>query len=303
VACARCGHDIRGLTEPKCPACGLDFDWAEAVPIEQLTCRHCGYHLYGLRDTRCPECGQSFTWQEALTAYHRRRIPLFEWQWRKRPVRSLMGTWLRALLPGRLWRTLDLHDPPQVGALWVMVAISTFASAIVWPILFALNVWIRRWIWGWWGPTPRVGELFSMILEDMASLRVYEPFGQGALWCLTSFASLMIFRQSMKQCKVRVVHVFRVWTYAVVLVLPVALTSLLSVLSALWWFDLTERQYLLVFCVVFVALCSFGVWLLCEGYKRYLRMPHSFGVALASQVIAWLCVAIVSVIFVALNWA
>ena len=72
VSCARCGHDIRGLTEPMCPACELEFDWAQAVPIEQLTCERCGYHLYGLRDTRCPECGRPFTWEEALTEYYRR---------------------------------------------------------------------------------------------------------------------------------------------------------------------------------------------------------------------------------------
>ena len=48
VGCARCGNDLRGLTESICPACGLELDWADAVPIEQLTCLHCGYHLYGL---------------------------------------------------------------------------------------------------------------------------------------------------------------------------------------------------------------------------------------------------------------
>ncbi len=45
VGCARCGHDLRGLTDPRCPACQLEFDWADAVPIEQLTSETCGYHL------------------------------------------------------------------------------------------------------------------------------------------------------------------------------------------------------------------------------------------------------------------
>ena len=57
VGCARCGHDLRSLTEPVCPQCKLEFDWAEAVPIESLVCDQCGYHLYGLSKTRCPECG------------------------------------------------------------------------------------------------------------------------------------------------------------------------------------------------------------------------------------------------------
>ena len=123
VGCARCGHDLRGRTEAKCPACGLEFDWAAAVPIEQLKCRHCDYHLYGLRETRCPECGERFTWEEALARYHRKRIALFEYQWRERPIRSLIGTWFRAMVPGKLWKKVSIHDPPQVGPLWVMIVI------------------------------------------------------------------------------------------------------------------------------------------------------------------------------------
>ena len=60
VACARCGHDLRGLSVPKCSGCGLEFDWSEVVPIEHLRCLHCGYHLCGLKENRCPECGQKF---------------------------------------------------------------------------------------------------------------------------------------------------------------------------------------------------------------------------------------------------
>ena len=59
VGCARCGHDLRGRSDPICPACGLTFDWADAVPIERLTCAHCNYHLYGLQEKRCPECGNA----------------------------------------------------------------------------------------------------------------------------------------------------------------------------------------------------------------------------------------------------
>ena len=73
VGCARCGRDLRGLAESKCPACDLEFEWSDAVPIDQLTCRHCGYHLYGLRETRCPECGNRFTWERVLDEFRRRK--------------------------------------------------------------------------------------------------------------------------------------------------------------------------------------------------------------------------------------
>ncbi len=117
VGCGRCGHDLRGLTESTCPACGLAFDWSKAVPIEQLTCPSCDYHLYGLQDTRCPECGEGFTWDAVLTTYHERRLPFFEYRWRDRPFRSLISTWFHALRPGKFWRSMDIHDPPRVGPL------------------------------------------------------------------------------------------------------------------------------------------------------------------------------------------
>ena len=66
VACARCGHDLHGRSEPTCPGCALTFRWADAVPIEQLTCTSCGYHVYGLTDTRCLECSGEFIWGDVL---------------------------------------------------------------------------------------------------------------------------------------------------------------------------------------------------------------------------------------------
>ena len=99
VACSRCGHDLRGLSDARCPTCDLTFDWSEAVPIRELTCRKCGYHLYGLRETRCPECGEGFTWKQALADYHRRKIPIFEYRWRQQPIRSFLRTWWWALRP------------------------------------------------------------------------------------------------------------------------------------------------------------------------------------------------------------
>ena len=30
--CARCGYDLQGLTEPRCPECGTPFDPEAAAP-------------------------------------------------------------------------------------------------------------------------------------------------------------------------------------------------------------------------------------------------------------------------------
>ena len=80
VSCARCGQNLRGLQDPVCPACALEFDWSVAVPIENLTCLKCDYHLFGLTGNRCPECGTAFTWADVLEEFHRKRNPLFEYR-------------------------------------------------------------------------------------------------------------------------------------------------------------------------------------------------------------------------------
>lgn len=289
VGCARCGEDLRGLHEPICPACGLEFDWADAVPIEQLTCLHCGYHLYGLRETRCPECGESFSWEEVLAEYHRHRIPLFEYQWRRRPVRSFVGTWLRALRPGKFWRSIDIHDPPQVSPLIVMVAVGLMFFTLWVPMFYGVNTWLYTGLWvpgvGW--TAPSVGKLPADVLRRVLDPSAYTPLLVVATWCATSFVALMIFRQSMRLCKVRTVHVLRVWAYGVPLMLPLAMVAV-SVL--LWGTTVSMGIWLSEVIIPMIPLVFLAhvIWSLDRGYKHYLRMPHSSAVAGASQIVALL---------------
>ncbi|MFQ5491582.1 MAG: hypothetical protein ACE5GE_12760, partial [Phycisphaerae bacterium] len=57
IPCGRCGGTLNGVTEPTCPHCNLDLDWAEVVPMDRLRCPTCHYSLLGLTTMRCPECG------------------------------------------------------------------------------------------------------------------------------------------------------------------------------------------------------------------------------------------------------
>lgn len=77
-------------------------DW-DALTIE-LRCPRCGHDVRRLPQPRCPECGLQFSWGELIAAVEQRlSSPLFEYQWRYRPVRSFFGTLGRALLPWTLW--------------------------------------------------------------------------------------------------------------------------------------------------------------------------------------------------------
>ena len=170
VGCARCGHDLRGLSDPTCPACGLEFDWAEAVPVESLICDVCKYHLYGLTETRCPECGTSFTWEGALEALERRKHPLFEYQCRRRPIRSFFTSWFLALRPAKLWRQVDIHDRPPVRALFAMALMSLVVAAMLTAALSAVFTCVELWsgsrmtrmTWNW---NARCSMVMQLVLE------------------------------------------------------------------------------------------------------------------------------------------
>lgn len=289
VACARCGGDLRGLTEPTCPACGLEFEWSEAVPIEELTCLHCGYHLYGLRETRCPECGSPFTWEHVLDVYRRRNKPFFEYRWGRRPIRAFVRTWFWALRPGKLWGKFEIQDPPQPIPLLVLAVMGLMALVVSFSVLAGLQRWLSIWYGmrkarpGSWGPgwfdLPRF--IFDAFTDSAPTLALL-----ATLWVVTSFAALMVFRQSMWRWKVRTVHVLRVWAHAVPLMLVTVVlgVAMLSYLSIFW----RSSHWEIAMELVLVMLPVHVIWSLRCGYRRYLRMPHALAVAVASQLMAML---------------
>jgi ribosomal protein L37E len=286
VGCARCGRDLRGLTEPKCPACALEFDWSDAVPIEHLTCENCGYHIYGLQEPRCPECGETFEWQDVLAAFHRRKQMLFEYHWRTKPVRSLLATWRRSLRPGKLWRELDIHDPPAVRPLIAQVVIF---AVLAWSLTVMLSG-VLGWI-GWllvardrglaapgWAVWFR--ELVSAVRNPYLYVTAPLICGGTAITML----SLLLLRQSMRRYRVRNVHVLRVCAYAIPpLIVPALLVeySYLIVVTLLGW----GYRYWVSY-IIGALVLIFVVWSIRQGYRKYLKMPHSLGIAIASQAIA-----------------
>lgn len=295
VGCARCGADLRGLDESVCPSCGFGFDWADAVPIEHLTCQGCDYHLYGLVETRCPECGLGFTWDAVLTEYHGRQKPLFEYRWRDEPIRSLVRTWMRTLRPRRFWNTIDIHDPPQVGPLLVFALM----GAVLFLFCMIVFQGIDNWIWasagrGWQQVRPvtyDLGSLFLYVISAFFSPELWSYFVCVVVWFTLSFASLMLFPQSMRLCRVRGAQVLRVWAYSVPPIIPLVtvLLFLYSISVALLGGSYIMETDGAAAVVVLISVTR----ALHVGYRRYLQMPHSWGVAIASQFITALATAVI----------
>ncbi len=305
VGCARCGEDLRGRTEPVCPACGLAFDWADAVPVEHLTCHSCGYHLMGLTQPRCPECGKGFSWEAVLDDYRRRQKPLFEYRWREEPLRSLVRTWWLACRPWKLWRMVELHDPPKVGPLIALLVIGLVLSVAVplgvayggealveyvnskavppWKVrmLVQLNV-------------PPTG--FPKAISLGIPLRTCVWWADGdrlatlSMWIGAGFLTLLVLRQSMQRCRVRTVHVLRVivlsvfpWCafallYSAALILGIALEATLG--TGLYYVAMGRVLHEMWLAPLWMIL-AVGL-----GYQYYIRMAHAWWVAIVAQTIA-----------------
>ncbi len=298
VACARCGHDLRGRGEPKCPGCQLEFDWSAAVPLEKLTCAKCDYHLYGLGEARCPECGVGFDWNEALLDYRRKQKPLFEYRWREEPFRSLIRTWWRALRPGKFWREFDIHDPPQVKPLLV--------APLLTPILAVMICWtavpIGEWAVDWYRYSANAGlgfnlSQFSMYWQASTSLSSLWMGGVlVAVWLVSSLATLLILRQSMRRSRIRSTHALRAWAYSTCgLILP-GLAAFLTYRLILYMLDRWSLPNIDIAAMIIVSVLIHSVWSLRCAYRHYLRMPHSLAIAVVAQAVAMLVSIVVCVL-------
>ncbi|MBI4718723.1 MAG: hypothetical protein HY763_13025 [Planctomycetes bacterium] len=310
VVCARCGADLYGRAEPNCPACGLTFDWADAVPIEQLTCAHCGYHIYGLHEPRCPECGTPFVWADALQAYRRSRTPLFEYNWRRKPIRALLGAWWATLHPGRLWRTITLHDPPRVLPLVALVFTSHIIASFAVIILCVSTkvACVAWWQYDFARKRPEFVGRFPPIraadlLDWTRSAPLSDEFAAFAavtlLWSVTTLASLMIFQQSMRRYYIRPGHVVRMWAYAV----PATLTlATFEVPLALAWSELGFQHAKLLHVALALAPLGLSVTLIYKGCHAYMHMDRPVAMAVTSQFIAVLASALPIATFVPGGW-
>jgi hypothetical protein len=288
VSCARCGQDLRGQTDPTCPACKFRFAWSDAVPIEHLSCEQCGYALMGLTTCRCPECGTVFTWKGAIAAYRQSRHELFEFRWRDRPLRSLVRTAYLMFRPKRLWQQLDIHDRPRTGPLLAMSAVALLMILVVLPLFESAFSWAQfRSFNAASPPTGVTGRFaFSRFLERaVTSPNVYMHAVHLLAWVLLTGAILLLLRQSMRRCRILPHQVFRVWAYCVPL--PVAMAIVVTTGTANLIL-ITEFRPGHAWDVVWpLVIGLYLTYLLREGYRRYLRMPHAWCVAIAAHLIGF----------------
>ena len=157
----------------------------------------------------------------------------------------------------------------------------------------------------WWSVRLRRTSVFTdmptVILQYLLRGRTHTAVGLYIWWCILTFGALGIFRQSMRIYKVRITHVARVSAYASAAFIPLAVFGFLATFvfaeafsatggwqrrRSMWWIYDDTYQYF------GLAALLHATWSIRQGYRHYLRMPHSLGIAIASQVIAGLGVMI-----------
>lgn len=295
VGCPRCGTDLRGRSDATCPKCALTFDWADLVPVDELKCATCGYRLFGLTETRCPECGAPFTWSDALLDWQRRKLPLFEYWWKSRFLRSAYRTWRMTLRPGKLWRTVRLHHAPRMMPLIGFVMLSLVGSWLGWVAGFLISQIIEAiYLWRLYAPSAALWETLFSTLSSSSFRLDWEPqvvlflFAWVGALCL----SLMLFTQSMRRLGLKLHHLVRVWAYSITPWMPIMFMMVscgISIQSGVlpysgWTMNVAD--FCMGICQLWYLLST--TWSIRQGLAHYIGMRHALVVAISVQLIAFM---------------
>jgi hypothetical protein len=294
----------------------------------EVLCPLCDYNLRGLIQPRCPECGLAFDWNEVLDPARIRHPYLFEHHPRRR-IWSFVMTLFHGLKPARFWTTLrPTHStyPRKIFLYWLILTMlvlagpATIAGNFVWQQVQSFSQVRAQYVkrlnaglapqqlasiraqWGsveafadhqlgrppmWW----YVQNAFRFALSGLLA-----PILACVIWPWLTLAALLIFQQSMHRAKIRPAHVMRCAIYAcdgfwLIVLIVWGLQAAPSWPSRLlFWFHLTLTDLLIPLALLYPAWC---IWRLRTAYRRYLQFPHPLATVLASQIIVGLLAAII----------
>ena len=253
---------------------------------EAIPCPLCDYDLRGLADPRCPECGYCFTWDELSDPARRFHPYLFEHH-PERNARAFARTLLAGVLPRRFWSTLYPTQPSRPQRLvtyWALCAIPLLMLAAVQCWLIVSET-VKRF-------APRLPP--RLMWQRYADWSVmYDKDGGGyvrtsvalVLWPWLTLATLLVFRVSMRQARLRPTHVLRCVLYtsdlALYFAVPFALVILFTIVGQKWPpKDLVDGLGPLLALAAWLLLC----YRLFTAYRLYLRFDHPLATVVASQV-------------------
>ncbi len=201
-------------------------NWSR-IEFDVLCCR-CEYNLRMLRQPRCPECGLEFDWPTMLNRALCTSDFLIEHHWRKQPIKSFLKTIWISMRPSRFWSQVSMHEEIHPGPLLAMLILSpllyvaahvcSFGLAFLLAIAMggdasvassryvvreSVTAWdTLAWAWGdYINPIIHLRAHWGELISEYI-----------LLWlCLAFLCSL---RQTMLRRRIRCAHLLRIIAYS-----------------------------------------------------------------------------------------
>jgi hypothetical protein len=300
-------------------------NWSEIQ--RDILCPLCEYNLRGLARQRCPECGHQFVWTDVLTQGDRILGFLFEHR-EDRPIWSFFRTLLANVWSLKFWRTLlptHLLVMKRLVIYWLVLLV---ASVLIMtpPLIYETRqvyTSFQRLRAGWVANLlanqndPTYAQRIKQHGSAQAAIDAQSPmpslyrlmfvnswyghyyFGSAVmfslLWPWMTVASLLAFRGTLAQARIRPAHLVRCAVYSqapVLLFVPLAVLLTwqfaprsrffpVGVWSFNWSAGLITHGAFWVLLVMTLLL----IWRLIVACRLYLRLPHAVAIAVASQIL------------------
>lgn len=290
---------------PQCPRCGYDLGGLVSLWEEAGCCR-----LEG----RCSECGLGFEW--GLIFADSEHPWVCDVHHLKKRWRRLFKTIMMTFWPWRFWREVAMTDKVSMIRLLAI-------PLILFGILLGFQVLANEW-WShqsdWLEPNPLVWiEVARWGFQMLGSPPTWSSAWNGdvtsimngvllaiVLWCALMVMSFGLLPHSMRQARVAKRHLWRVAVYTYVPLVPYFIIWIFldlimyglakytgSILFVEFW------RWQMLGCSV-VPVIGWFIWqLTCWtiACDRYLKLPHSFGIAFLLSVASGLLIAVVGVLW------
>lgn len=198
---------------------GGEPDWS-AITFD-IHCPRCGYNLRTLTHPRCPECGLVVDWHEAIAHAMAQSELLFEHAWRRRPIRSWLKTFWWAVRPASFWDRISIHDRVQVLPLFVYWIIAFGVCLAILHVTCGLFSFLLAHVLSARGNQPSLTlERIQYQLDRVATMPLTRDY-RYLLWLagIISFqvgtaGVLLALRQTWFKFHIRTAQVVRVIAYA-----------------------------------------------------------------------------------------